>query len=139
MKKIVLLVVCAVLFPAQTLFAAGPNMKEGNWEVVTSMKMEGMPFPIPPMKINHCYTSKEIEDSKNPAASDADKKNECTVKDQRVTGNKVTWNMACKDGSTGSGEASYNGNTFDSITTFKDKSGTATTTSMKGKRLGDCK
>ena len=139
MRKIVLLVFCAVLFPAQTVCAASPHMEAGNWEIVTSIKAEDMPFPIPSMKLTRCYTRTDIENSKNPAAGEPNNKNECTIKDQKMTRSKATWSVACKDGSKGSGEASYNGNTFSSTIKFTDKSFSATTTSIKGRHLGDCK
>lgn len=138
MKKIVLLGVCATLLPVNSSFAATPNMKEGNWELVTTVTAKDMPFPIPPMKITHCYTRKEIEDRKNPAAGEAERKDECIVANQKVNGNETTWDMTCKDGSKGRGQAFYDGNSFDSSTTFTEKGGSVMTTSIKGRRLGDC-
>lgn len=138
MKKTVLIGVCAIV-TAPAVFAAMPNMKEGNWELVTTITSREMPFPIPPMKITHCYTQDEIEKRKNPAAGDADRKDECQVMNQKANGKKTTWSVTCKGGSRGTGQAFYDGNRFDSTTTYTDRSGSVTTTSIKGRRLGDCR
>ena len=79
----------ALAVPA--LAAPAPNMEEGNWEVTMKMQMEGMPFAMPPMKVNQCLTKKDML----PNAS-ADK-NSCDVKEQKVSGDTVTWRMVCKD------------------------------------------
>lgn len=137
MKKIALLSVLLLVFFALPLSAATPNIREGKWEIITTMTAEGMPFPMPPMKINHCYTKKDLKDtSKTRPASG---KKDCQIKDLVEKGNSASWKMVCKDGSTGTGQATYSGNSYTTVMKMKDKKGGASTTSIKARRLGDCK
>ena len=141
MKKVLILSAVFILVSAASLFAAPVNMQEGNWEIVTSIKIDAVPFPMPPMKVNQCFTKKDLEDSSKarPATGGSGKKNDCEVKDLVETGKTATWKVVCKDGSTGNGEASYQGTTFNTTMTMVDKSGGKSTTTMKAKRTGDCK
>jgi hypothetical protein len=141
MKKVIILSVVLMLACAASLFAAPPNMQEGNWEIVTSIKIEGVPFPMPPMKMTQCFTKKDLEDSSKtrPDAGGSGKKGDCEVKDLVETGKSATWKIVCKDGSTGTGEAAYQGSSFTTTMTMVDPSGGKSTTTMKAKRLGDCK
>jgi len=139
MKKVVLLSVIALFVFAAPLLAAPPNMQPGNWEITMKMQIEGVPFSMPPMKMNHCYTQKDIEDSKNTLPSGSNKKNDCEVKDMKAVGNSATWNIVCKDGSKGTGDISYKGTTYDSTMKMTGKDGAKSTTNIKAKRLGDCK
>jgi len=130
-------------------FAARPsvaevNMQEGNWETTVEMKMEGLPFPMPPVtsKVTHCITKKDL------IPKTTKKEQQCDIKEQKVAGNKVSWKMVCvdKSGSTteSQGDITYAGNSYQgtikSKTTTKDKPGKAMTSTMqvKGQRLGPC-
>ena len=139
MKKIVLPVVGAILIAASLSFAAPVNMKEGKWEIVTSINMEGVPFPMPPMKTTHCYTKKDLASNASTLPSGSSKKNDCEIQDQKVSGNTVTWTTVCKDGSRGSGEASYKGSSYTATMKMTAKDGGASTTTIRAKRIGDCK
>ncbi len=142
MKRMVLLFAVMLVLATVPLFAAPVNMQEGNWEIVTNIKIEGVPFPMPPMKVTHCYTKKDIEDSKStrPAAGGSGKKNECEAKDVVETGNSASWKLVCKDGSTGTGEATYQGSTYTITQKLVGKGGSGgSTTTIKAKRVGDCK
>ena len=114
MKKVLMLCAVLLVLIAVPVLAAPVNMQEGNWEIVTKINIEGVPFPMPPMKMTHCYTKKDLEDSSKtrPAAGGSGKKNDCEVKDLVETGNSATWKLVCKDGSTGTGQATYQGSTY---------------------------
>ena len=143
MKKIALIIAFIVALPVPTLFAAPSAMQEGNWEITVKMDMEGMPFPMPPMVATHCITKEDLKDPKKTLPSSSKKKDDCTVKDYSVSGNKVTWKMQCKDGSTGSGEMIYKGATAYSGTMTMETAGKKRNSKMvqhiSGKRVGDCK
>ncbi len=126
-----------------SLSAAEVNMQEGNWETTMEMKMEGMPFPMPPVtsKVTQCITKKDLV----PKTAKKDQK--CDVKEQKITGNKVTWKMICVDKNgtmEGQGEITYAGNSYQGTVKNKmikkDKPGQAMTSTMKmnGRRLGAC-
>lgn len=140
MRLIVFLI--ALLTAAVTpIFAAPAAMQEGNWELTMKMDMTGMPFAMPPVVVNHCYTKQDLQDMKKTIPS-ASGKNECETKDVNVAGDKVTWKIQCKDGTTGSGEmvqkkTSYNGTM--TMESAKSKGASKMVYHMSGKRTGECK
>ena len=142
MKNGLFLSMLLVFVVASSGIAAPVNMQEGNWEIETSMKIENVPFPIPPTKMTHCYTKKDLEDSSKtrPAAEGSGKKSSCDVKDVKETGSSASWKFVCKDGTSGSGEATYKGTSYSMIMKMNDKGGKGTsTTNIKARRIGDCK
>ncbi len=123
-------------------FSADVNMKEGKWENSVEMKMEGLPFPMPPIKFKttQCITQKDL------VPNTAGKDQKCEVKEQKIVGNKVTWKVTCVDmngTSEQEGETTYSGSTYQGAVHAKttDKQGQTTTSAMKlsGQRVGDCK
>ena len=131
--------ILALMVSSALCFAAGINAQEGEWESTMEMKMEGLPFPIPPVTTKHCVTKENVV----PKASEKDEK--CKVKDQRIVGNKVTWSVECidKDGKTESqGEITYSGNSYKGTmkTRMTDKGGQTmvSTGTMTGRRIGEC-
>ena len=129
------------LFLLPSVFAE-PNMQEGMWEIKGEIKLEGLPFPMPPvpMAYTQCLTKKDMVPQKK------EKKQDCkTIKNETV-GNTVTWVMQCKDknGVTDStGTITYKGNSFAGTvhTVTMDTQGgkSESTMQMSGKRTGDCK
>jgi hypothetical protein len=121
---------------------AQPNMHEGMWEIKGEMKIEGMPFPMPPVPMNYtqCLTKKDMVPQKK------EKNQDCTTISNKIAGDTVTWVMQCKDknGVTDStGKITYKGNSFAGTvhTVMKDTKGSKSesTLQMSGKRTGDCK
>ncbi len=139
MKKVVPLCAFVLLVFAAPLLAAPPNMQPGNWEISMKIQVEGVPFPMPPIKTTHCYTKQDLEDNSKTLPSGSGKKNDCEVKDMKVAGNSATWNLVCKDGAKGAGEITYKGTTYDATLKMTTKDGDKSTTNIKAKRLGDCK
>ena len=75
----------------------------------------------------------------------SDKDANCTVLEQKITGNKVVWKAKCiEKGSVteSEGEITYNGTTYSGTQkakiTEKGEQVMTTTVKMKGRRLGDC-
>jgi hypothetical protein len=91
MKKnvIVLAVVAFVALSCISVFAAS-EMREGMWEITSSIDMPGMPVQVPPTVVRHCYTKEDVKDPKKVVAS---KNSDCTVTDMKKSGNKMTWKM----------------------------------------------
>jgi len=131
MKKIVALAVG--LLPVAALAAGG--MKPGNYEYTTKMEMPGMPFAMPPMTAQHCLKQSDIDKNEQYRT---DRSQDCEVKNLKQAGAKTTFDLACKDGTTG--KAEYNvtdtGMTGKTVLT---REGTPMTMNMSAKRLGDCK
>ena len=120
---------------------AGPNIHEGNWEITSTMEMEGMPAGgAVPMKYAQCLTSKDAV-PKNPETVKG-----CTITSMKAEGNTVTWVMRCNEqGATidGSGTVTYSSDTMQGTIkmTLNDPEGgkMQMTQRLSGKRIGDCK
>jgi len=146
MQRIVMMafiVVFALSLVGGTAAFAEPNMQEGNWDIKGEMKIEGLPFPMPPVSINYttCLTKKDM------VPQQKQKDQECTPVSSKTEGDTVTWVMKCKDkhGSTteSTGSVTYTGTSFNgsmkNVTTDKKGSQSTSKMDMSGKRVGDCK
>jgi hypothetical protein len=129
----------ALLISTSFIFA---QVQEGEWETTINMKMEGLAFSIPSITTKQCITN----DNLVPNASPAKGKDTCKVKDQKVTGNKVTWSGTCVDKDQKSeyeGEITYSGSSYQGTMKFKtiEKSGETMSMAgtMTGRRIGECK
>jgi hypothetical protein len=136
-------VTAVLVFSIPITSFADVNMKEGNWETTIAMEMEGMPFPMPPVtsKVTQCITKKDL------VPRTANKEQKCDIKDQKISGNKVSWRMVCVDKNgtmEGQGEITYAGNSYQGMvktkTILKDNPNEAMTSTMKlnGRWLGAC-
>jgi hypothetical protein len=134
--KTVLAVLVLGSLPATVLAADG--MREGMWEITTSMEMPGMPMKMPPTMIRHCYTREDVKDRKKVIGRDK----ECTVTDFRNSGSKVSWKMKCtgKSAGTYSGDTVFSGDAYESVMKMQSDAakGTPMTMKVKGKRVGNC-
>ena len=137
------LVVVAGSMLFATVAAAEPNMTEGNWEIKGEMKMEGLPFQMPPVPVSYsqCLTKKDL------VPEQKEKNGDCTTESQKVEGNNVTWVTHCVDkkGSKidGTGTMTYKGTTFEgtihNVMTDTKGGKVESRLNMNGKRIGDCK
>lgn len=114
-------------------------MRPGRWEITTHMEMPGMPMTMPPQKIVQCITREQLEKGEAVPGA-ADEKNPCKMTNYKVSGNKITWNMACtgEQAMSGTGEIVVDGDTYTgTMKMTMDQQGTMT---MKytAKRIGDC-
>ena len=133
MKKIVISILFAVVLPA-TSFAAD-TMRDGYWEMTSTMDMPGMPMQMPPTITKHCYTKEDVKDQKKTITTDKN----CTVTDLKQSGNKVTWKMKCTGKNAGdfSGETVFKTDAYDS-TMQMESQGQTMNMKVKAKRLGAC-
>jgi hypothetical protein len=135
MKKV--LATLAVLAVPAVALGADAGMSEGLWEISASMDVPGMPFKLPPQKVQHCYTKEEL------ARTDGvpEQQKDCKVVENKKVGNKVSWKVVCTGKSKGKGEGEI---VFTSATSYDgwmkfDADGQVMTTKYTAKRLGDCK
>jgi hypothetical protein len=133
MKKITIIILTILVLPA-TIFAAD-TMREGYWELITTMEMPGMPMKMEPTRMKHCYTREDVKDQKKTITTDKN----CTVTDLKQSGNKVTWKMKCTGQNAGvfSGETVYKGDAYDSNMKMETQ-GQTMKMHVKAKRLGNC-
>lgn len=129
-------------------FGAWPAqlMREGLWEISTRMEMPNMPqMPkgMPGMgetTMKHCYRKEDVRDDKKIVPQGQNDPN-CAVKDTKVSGNKVIWEVQCKGGQGNSrGEMVYHSDSYEGVmkTTHPEMKGEMVM-HYRGKRIGDCK
>lgn len=119
---------------------AGPNMQEGQWEITTKVEMQGMPMSMPATKHTVCLTGKDVVPQR------PEKNQDCKMTDTKVNGDTVTWKMRCKMEGTAidsNGKVTYKKDKFDGVVhmtmTDQDSEKMEMTSSMSGRRIGDCK
>ncbi len=134
MRKTVIAVLLALFLPVASF--AADTMRDGYWELISTMEMPGMPVKMPPTTTKHCYTREDVKDQKKTITTDKN----CTVTDIKQSGNKVTWKMKCTGKNAGdfSGETVYKGGiAYDSTMTMQTQ-GRTMNMQVKAKRLGNC-
>jgi len=140
-RPTVLWIMALVLFllscPA---FAGSPNMKPGEWEIVTNIVMEGMPFPMPPVKTVQCITREDLNNPEKTTPKVSKEKDDCEVKDYKMSGNKASWKIVCtgRNKGTGTGEMTYAGDSYSGTMKYETQEAVMNYT-IKAKRIGDCK
>jgi hypothetical protein len=129
---------------SQGAHGAGPDMKDGLWEITMKMEMAGMPGGMPPQVVKQCYTRKDVENPEKLVRQGDPGSENCKVSNYQLKGNTASWNMACKgpEEMTGSGTMTFSGTSYTGTTRMSVKSGGQTqnmTMQYSGKRIGDCK
>ena len=125
---VLVLLVCFACAPA------GPNMKEGLWEITTKMEMPGMPMQFPPKTNTQCLTQTDLVPQNVEASQN------CKVVTQEIKGDTVTWVMECETSegtAVFNGHVTYKGETFEGVMTMKEGS-TEITQTMSGRWIGEC-
>lgn len=133
MRKIAVAILLSLVLPAAGF--AADSMRDGYWELVTTMEMPGMPMKMAPTRMKHCYSKEDVKDQKKTITTDKN----CTVTDFKQSGNKVTWKMKCTGKSAGefSGETVYKTDAYDSTMKMKTE-GRTMNMKVNAKRLGNC-
>jgi hypothetical protein len=143
MKLTALVLLTSAVFVA-TLVAQSP-MRPGRWETTVQMEMPDLPVSLPATKDSQCITAADLE--KDPASGlpramqgrGRGRGDACTYSDYKVSGNMVTWKMACAGDATmnGTGELTFVDDSFTGTMKMAMEQG-AMTIKMTGKRVGDC-
>jgi hypothetical protein len=127
-----------IVFAMVSTSFAEPNLKEGKWEVTTTMEMPGMPMQLPPFTYTQCITKSDLV-PENTQQQQQQNEN-CDAVDVKTSGNTVTWSTKCKgeEGETkGTGTITYSGDTFTGNMKV-NQGGMEMTTKMNGKYIGKC-
>lgn len=141
MRKILVSVAVLVcLIAAGIPASAGPDMKEGDWEITMTMEMAGMPMKMPP------FTHVVCMNKDNMVPQDPNQPGDCENVEPRIDGDTVSWKVKCKNESGGNVEShdsiTYHGDTFEGVveTTVMEpgQGGMHMTNTMKGRYLGPC-
>ena len=135
---------CVVLVAlAGAAIVAQSPIRPGQWEVVMQMDMPNMPVKMPEMKTTQCVTPEQAKDpaSALPSGPQAGRggKSDCKVSDYNVTGNTVTWKMACTTpmAVTSTGEMTFTDDSYNGTMKMNTAQGDMAM-KVSGKRLGDC-
>ena len=118
--------------------AWGLNLKEGRYEITSTVKMSGMPMQPPPTTITECVTQQD------PVPNQQADSGNCRITDMKTTGNTVTWEMECDQQGQemkSRGQMVYQGDRFEGTidTQMGPQAGNMKmTTTIKGQRIGDC-
>jgi len=91
------------MFCSTSVFASSINLKEGLWQIDTTMEMTGMPHKMPGASFTQCLSKQDVIPPVN-------QDNNCQIKDQKIDGNSISYNMVCHQDdevTTGSGKFSY--------------------------------
>lgn len=141
--KIAPLVVLAVIVSTSAATAQSP-IRPGRWEVVMQMDMPNMPIKMPEMKSVQCITPEQAKDPasslpRGPQDGRGGSKNDCKVSDYKVSGNTVTWQMACTSPQpiTSTGEMTFTDNSYTGTMKMTSAQGPLAM-KVSGTRLGDC-
>lgn len=135
-KILSVLMVCA----AAVVISAQTPMRAGQWQITMQMQMPNSPVQMPEMKFSQCITDEQIKEAPTAALPSAPGGNEnCKVSDYTVSGNTVTWKMACtgEQQMTGTGEMTFEGDSYAGTMNMSMPQGEMSM-KMAGKRLGDC-
>lgn len=121
---------------AHTLVAvpAQAQQKDGDlWEVTSEMSMPGMPAGMQMPGGGARNVCVKRNDTRPPVADNE----KCEMYDMRRTPSSYSWKMRCQ-GSTGSGDITYEGRDRYRGTINMDQGGQTMTIKLVGRRLGDC-
>ena len=138
-------VIVLALFATAAVIAQA-RMRPGQWEVSTQMAMPNMPagFQMPVQTMTSCITPEQANDPANAAPRQGGRgrggKDDCKMTDQKVTGNTLTYSIACTspDKMTATGEMTFTGDDSYTNTMKMVMAQGEMTMKMTGKRTGDC-
>ena len=137
MKTVLLTVAVATLSFANA--APAQQMPGGLWEMKTKMDMPGMP-PEMAAKMGSrtmTYCVKPGERNWSEQRDPNDRERQCEQTDMKVDGNKSSWKMKCKDGTTGEGSVTHNGKDAYKMDMAMNSPRGNMKMQMEGKRVAD--
>jgi hypothetical protein len=123
--------------------AAQSPIRPGRWEVIMQMDMPNMPMKMPEMKTTQCVTPEQAKDPAGalPTGPQAGRggNSDCKVTDYKVSGQTVTWKLACTTPQpiTGAGEMTFTDNSYAGTVKMTTAQGNMAM-KVSGTRLGDC-
>ncbi len=127
----------ALILTAFTSAQADVDLHEGMWEITSKIEMSGIPVQIPDTTISQCISKEKIIPKTNKKVNE-----HCTVSEQKIEGNTVTWKMKCAGKMESQGSITYHGDTFEGLITnqteIPDMGMMTMTIQLTGKRTGEC-
>ncbi|HXG58183.1 MAG TPA: DUF3617 family protein [Thermoanaerobaculia bacterium] len=136
-QAVICLAVLALVFPLLADDAKSP-IKAGKWETTIEMEIPGAPMKMPPVKFTTCISKEQAENPENSVPKSMDKKSECKVSDLKITGNKVSYTVTCKNNMSMDAEMKYSDDSYEGTMKMRLEGAPEMTHKYSGKRLGDC-
>jgi len=128
----------AAFLVLSTSTQADIDIHEGMWEITNTIEISGIHMKMPETKISQCISKKKIV-----PRTDKKVNKYCTVSDQQINGDTVTWKMKCTNDMHSDGSVTYHGETFEGVVRASTKVPHIGTMEMtihtSGKRTGECK
>ncbi len=89
---------------------AGPDIREGLWEVSVQAEVGGQPMTAAPMVVRQCINNQSVQDLMAQMGGAG----ACQISDFQQTGNRAHWNLACTGAMevSGTGETELGGDQF---------------------------
>ena len=126
-----------LILMAFTSAQADVDLHEGMWEITSKIEMSGVPVQIPDTTISQCISKEKIIPKTNKKVNE-----HCTISEQKIEGNTVTWKMKCGGKMESQGSITYHGDTFEGLITSQTEipnmGKMKMTIRMTGRRTGEC-
>jgi hypothetical protein len=130
-----------VLAAAAPVRAADPvNIKPGLWETQVQVEMQGLASGVPPQSFQNCVKPEDVSDPQKAMAMQ-EQRSHCSFSDQRYVGNQYSYTMTCGQAMTAKGQVHFMGDRFEGhvVSTMQAAGGMTMNSTIRGRRLGDCK
>jgi hypothetical protein len=89
--------IVALAAVASLAYAEHRRVKPGDYEMTTTMQVEGMP-DVPPHTRHYCITPEEAAKDPTTLLRQPHGNEVCSTKDVRDDGDRITWTMVCTSG-----------------------------------------
>ena len=113
---------------------AGGGMKPGQYEYSMKMEVPGMPVAMPGTTFQHCVTQADMDKGQQ---FNSQQNRDCQLKNLKQSAGKATFDIACKDGTTGTGEYTFGADSMTGKTTM-DRQGQTMIMNLSARRTGEC-
>jgi hypothetical protein len=118
---------------------AGPDIREGMWEVSVLAEVGGQPLTAAPMVVRQCISSQSVQDLMAQMGGAG----ACQISDFQQTGNRARWNITCTGTMdvSGTGETEIAGDQFTgrmNLVVTMSGQGLPMVQNFQAKRVGEC-
>jgi hypothetical protein len=131
------LLFCALASPEHAI--AGPDIRDGMWEVSVLAEVGGQPLTAAPMVVRQCISNQSVQDLMAQMGGAG----ACQISDFQQAGNHARWNIACSGAMdvSGTGETEIAGEQFTGrmnlVVTMSGQS-LPMVQNFQAKRVGEC-
>jgi len=122
-----------------TYSIAGPDIREGMWEVSVLAEVGGQPLTAAPMVVRQCINNQSIQDLMAQMGGAG----ACKISDFQQSGSHARWNIACSGAMdvSGTGETEIGGDQFTgrmNLAVTMNGQSLPMVQNFQAKRVGEC-